>query len=180
MLPNSIWDHPKDPYTTIDCTFLSRSDSGDGSGGRDSGGDSSDSTATISDLCADVLSDSSTNSSSIASLSPRACMTEASVLGMHHEEPSGTLVSPFDSPLEGIRLFVARIPHSVDTDAFRAYFEQFGVVLDAYLPVHKGSGGHRGIGFLTYATREDAEVVLKCQHHVQGNQLAVDVATKRT
>lgn len=77
------------------------------------------------------------------------------------------------------RLFVARIPHTVDQETFRAYFSSFGMVLDAYLPRDKCTGAPRGIGFVTYATRLSVDVVLSVNHELHGNRLAVDLATQR-
>lgn len=82
--------------------------------------------------------------------------------------------------MNGTRLFVARIPWSVDHETFRAHFAAFGELLDAYLPRDKVSGAMRGIGFVTYAMPLSAHVVLSLEHSIHGSRLAVDVATKRT
>jgi hypothetical protein len=77
------------------------------------------------------------------------------------------------------RLFVARIPQSVNHEIFHSYFSAFGAVLDAYLPRDKVSGATRGIGFVTYASPLSAQIVLNTEHTLHGNRLAVDVATQR-
>ncbi|CAL5324652.1 unnamed protein product [Camellia sinensis] len=50
------------------------------------------------------------------------------------------------------RIFVARIPPSVTEAAFRSYFEQYGDITDLYMPKDPSTKGHRGIGFITFAT----------------------------
>ena len=59
------------------------------------------------------------------------------------------------------RIFVARIPSSVTDQQFRCYFEQWGVVQDAYMPKDPSKQGHRGIGFVTYSTPEAVERVMQ-------------------
>jgi len=92
---------------------------------------------------------------------------------------SSPLARPAGADAGAARLFVARIPHTVDQDTFRAYFSSFGMVLDAYLPKDKLTGAPRGIGFVTYATRMAADVVLSVHHTLHGNRLAIDLATQR-
>lgn len=58
------------------------------------------------------------------------------------------------APNRTTRIFVARIPSAVSDQQFRSYFEQFGVVQDAYMPKDAFKQGHRGIGFVTYASVE--------------------------
>ena len=62
-------------------------------------------------------------------------------------------------PNRTTRIFVARIPPTVQDAQFRTYFEQFGRVQDAYMPKDAFKQAHRGIGFVTYATAEPVEQV---------------------
>ena len=62
-------------------------------------------------------------------------------------------------PNRTTRIFVARIPPTVQDAQFRSYFEQFGRVQDAYMPKDAFKQAHRGIGFVTYATAEPVEQV---------------------
>lgn len=77
------------------------------------------------------------------------------------------------------RIFVARIPSSVTDPQFRAYFEQFGTVQDAYMPKDPSKQGHRGIGFVTYASAESVERVMAGTHVLNGNEVALDRATPK-
>ncbi|GAB4820792.1 hypothetical protein N2152v2_007838 [Parachlorella kessleri] len=77
------------------------------------------------------------------------------------------------------RIFVARIPASVTDQQFRAYFEQFGAVQDAYMPKDPSKQGHRGIGFVTYATASAVERVMSQTHTLNGNEIAIDRATPK-
>lgn len=77
------------------------------------------------------------------------------------------------------RIFVARIPSSVPDAQFRAYFEQFGAVQDAYMPKDPSKQGHRGIGFVTYASADSVERVMARTHVLNGNEIAIDRATPK-
>ncbi|PRW55937.1 DAZ-associated 1 [Chlorella sorokiniana] len=77
------------------------------------------------------------------------------------------------------RIFVARIPSSVSDTQFRAYFEQFGVCQDCYMPKDPSKQGHRGIGFVTYASPESVELVMGQTHVLNGNEIAIDRATPK-
>jgi RNA-binding protein Musashi len=77
------------------------------------------------------------------------------------------------------RIFVARIPSSVSDLQFRAYFEQFGTVQDAYMPKDPSKQGHRGIGFVTYASPDSVEHVMAGTHVLNGNEVAIDRATPK-
>jgi RNA-binding protein Musashi len=77
------------------------------------------------------------------------------------------------------RIFVARIPSSVSDIQFRSYFEQFGTVQDAYMPKDPSKQGHRGIGFVTYASPDSVERVMAGTHVLNGNKVAIDRATPK-
>eukprot|EP00891_Asterochloris_glomerata_P000126 jgi/Astpho2/126/e_gw1.00004.19.1_t len=82
-------------------------------------------------------------------------------------------------PNRTTRIFVARIPPTVQDAQFRSYFEQFGRVQDAYMPKDAFKQAHRGIGFVTYATAEPVEQVMSTAHSLHGQELAVDRATPK-
>ncbi len=77
------------------------------------------------------------------------------------------------------RIFIARIPSSVTDLQFRGYFEQFGTVQDAYMPKDPSKQGHRGIGFVTYASPDSVEHVMTGTHVLNGNEVAIDRATPK-
>lgn len=77
------------------------------------------------------------------------------------------------------RIFIARIPSAVSDQQFRSYFEQFGIVQDAYMPKDAFKQGHRGIGFVTYASVEPVEQVMGSTHTLNGQELAIDRATPK-
>ena len=52
---------------------------------------------------------------------------------------------------------MARIPSHVTDEQFRAYFAQYGAVQDAYMPKDASKLGHRGIGFVTFASSESVD-----------------------
>ena len=83
------------------------------------------------------------------------------------------------TPDRTTRIFVARIPSAVSDQQFRSYFEQFGIVQDAYMPKDAFKQGHRGIGFVTYASVEPVEHVMVSTHTLNGQELAIDRATPK-
>lgn len=83
------------------------------------------------------------------------------------------------NPNRTTRIFVARIPNTVSDRQFKAYFEQFGGVQDAYMPKDAFKQGHRGIGFVTYASVEPVEQVMSSSHVLNGQELAIDRATPK-
>mmetsp|Transcript_5980 Transcript_5980/g.17107 ORF Transcript_5980/g.17107 Transcript_5980/m.17107 type:complete len:738 (-) Transcript_5980:1411-3624(-) len=84
------------------------------------------------------------------------------------------------NPSRTTRIFVARILPGVTDQAFREYFEQFGVVQDAYMPKDASKLGHRGIGFVTFASPDTVEqVVAAAPHILLGQELAIDRATPK-
>ncbi|GBG86624.1 hypothetical protein CBR_g41687 [Chara braunii] len=74
------------------------------------------------------------------------------------------------------RIFVARIPHSINDDSFRGYFEKFGNVTDAYMPKDHTSKRHRGIGFITFENSESVDKIMKDIHELDGQPVAIDRA----
>ncbi|EFJ31590.1 hypothetical protein SELMODRAFT_164019 [Selaginella moellendorffii] len=77
------------------------------------------------------------------------------------------------------RVFVARIPPSVNDDTFRNYFEKYGRITDAYMPKDQGSKAHRGIGFVTYEDPDSVEKLMGKTHELAGSTIAVDRATPK-
>ncbi|CAL4945583.1 unnamed protein product [Urochloa decumbens] len=77
------------------------------------------------------------------------------------------------------RIFVARIPQSVDESMFRRHFEAFGEILDLYMPKEHGSKGHRGIGFITFQSAESVDSIMQEPHELDGTTVVVDRATPK-
>ena len=126
-----------------------------------------------------VTSPVSTSPQTAAPPAPVQSMTSSPLARPAGADAFLPMAHPAGADAGAARLFVARIPHTVDQDTFRAYFSSFGMVLDAYLPKDKLTGAPRGIGFVTYATRMAADVVLSVDHTLHGNRLAIDLATQR-
>ena len=84
-----------------------------------------------------------------------------------------------NTPSKTTRIFVARIPSAASDQQFRSYFEQFGTVQDAYMPKDAFKQGHRGIGFITYASVEPGDQVMATTHMLNGQELAIDRATPK-
>ncbi|TYJ10450.1 hypothetical protein E1A91_A11G208700v1 [Gossypium mustelinum] len=77
------------------------------------------------------------------------------------------------------RIFVARIPPSVDESTFRRHFEEYGEITDLYMPKDQVSKAHRGIGFITFASAESVENLMADAHELGGSTVVVDRATPK-
>lgn len=110
------------------------------------------------------------------------------VLDCEHVLGSRTLEVKIATPKEEMkpqgskkatRIFVARIPQSVDESMFRRHFEAFGEILDLYMPKEHGSKGHRGIGFITFQSADSVDSIMQESHELGGTTVVVDRATPK-
>ncbi|XVF17685.1 hypothetical protein REPUB_Repub10bG0144900 [Reevesia pubescens] len=84
------------------------------------------------------------------------------------------------APLKKVtRIFVARIPLTVDESTFRSHFEQYGEITDLYMPKDQVSKAHRGIGFITFASADSVENLMADTHELGGSTVVVDRATPK-
>lgn len=77
------------------------------------------------------------------------------------------------------RIFVARIPPSVTESTFRSHFEKYGEITDLYMPKDPTTKGHRGIGFITFASAESVDNLMNDTHELGGSNVVVDRATPK-
>ncbi|GMH24081.1 hypothetical protein Nepgr_025924 [Nepenthes gracilis] len=77
------------------------------------------------------------------------------------------------------RIFVARIPQSVNDAVFRSHFEEYGEITDLYMPKDPTTKGHRGIGFITFAKAESVDNLMADTHELGGTTVVVDRATPK-
>ncbi|GAB4846977.1 hypothetical protein Ancab_025988 [Ancistrocladus abbreviatus] len=77
------------------------------------------------------------------------------------------------------RIFVARVPQSVNEAAFRSHFETYGEIIDLYMPKDPTTKGHRGIGFITFAKAESVDNLMADTHELGGTTVVVDRATPK-
>jgi RNA-binding protein Musashi len=55
------------------------------------------------------------------------------------------------------RVFIPRIPAVVSEASLQSHFEQFGRIVDFYLPLHPVTHAPKGMAFISYATVEEVE-----------------------
>lgn len=109
------------------------------------------------------------------------------VLSSEHSLGDRTLEVKVATPKEEMRapvkkvtrIFVARIAPSVTEETFRSHFEKYGDITDLYMPKDRGSKTHRGIGFITFATADSVENLMKETHELGGSDVVVDRATPK-
>ena len=63
------------------------------------------------------------------------------------------------------RLFVRRIQDDTTLEKFKEFFEQFGEVVDADIPLHKKTGKRASYGFVTFKTMEETDACMKARPH---------------
>nr|CAD1828242.1 unnamed protein product [Ananas comosus var. bracteatus] len=73
------------------------------------------------------------------------------------------------------KIFVGGVPRDITYDEFRAYFEKFGPITKAFVPIDKNINRSRGFGFVTFETEESAHEVLKNQFHKMRPDKKVEV-----
>ncbi|KAK2357109.1 hypothetical protein P8452_71621 [Trifolium repens] len=109
------------------------------------------------------------------------------VLSSEHSLGNRTLEVKVATPKEEMRapvkkvtrIFVARIAPSVTEETFRSHFEKYGEITDLYMPKDRGSKTHRGIGFITFASADSVENLMKETHELGGSDVVVDRATPK-
>ncbi|KAL8168283.1 LOW QUALITY PROTEIN: hypothetical protein V2J09_009782 [Rumex salicifolius] len=78
------------------------------------------------------------------------------------------------SSKKATRIFVARIPQSVNDSAFRSHFESYGEIADLYMPKDPTAKGHRGIGFITFTKHESVDNLMADTHELGGTTVDDD------
>ncbi|CAE7797861.1 DAZ-associated protein 1 [Symbiodinium microadriaticum] len=80
----------------------------------------------------------------------------------------------------GERLFVTKVPSTLNRDHMEKYFSQFGELTDCYMPSVPGSGTHKGICFVSYVDPTSVQTALAQEsHEIDGCTVVVDVAAPR-
>lgn len=81
----------------------------------------------------------------------------------------------------GRKLFVGNLAPTTREASFRAYFRQFGVLEDAVVMMEQGGAQSRGFGFVTFATHEQADSVIRrgARHRVDSVLVEVKACVPR-
>jgi RNA-binding protein Musashi len=74
------------------------------------------------------------------------------------------------------RVFVGRLPPGITQEHVQTYFQQFGEVIDCYLPLNHTTHQTRGIAFVTFAKDGIVDTVMSTAHQINGQLIAVDRA----
>jgi len=67
-----------------------------------------------------------------------------------------------------MKLYVGNISWNTSSDSLKEYFEQFGIVEDAFIMIDKVTRRSKGFGFVTFTNEEDA---LKAIEATNGKEL---------
>ena len=76
------------------------------------------------------------------------------------------------------KVFVGGLPSSCGNEEFKAYFQQFGEVVDAQVMIDHNTGNSRGFGFVTFANEGTVETVVgpgrsNTRHEIMGKNVEV-------
>jgi heterogeneous nuclear ribonucleoprotein G len=76
------------------------------------------------------------------------------------------------------KVYVGNLPFSVGYEELKKLFEEFGEITDASIISDKFSGRSKGFGFVTFATKQQAEkaVAEMNEKEIQGRNLKVSIA----
>lgn len=87
------------------------------------------------------------------------------------------------SPRSGppARLFVGNLSYGLDKKGLQEAFEAHGTVVDAAVVLDRDTGQSRGFGFVTMASRNDAETAMRALdgQEIDGRRVAVKPAVER-
>ncbi len=80
------------------------------------------------------------------------------------------------------RLFVARLPWSIDDGALRDLFAPYGEIVFAKVNMDRDTGRSKGFGFVEFKEAEDARNAIEGLNGstVEGRQIVVNIARPQT
>ena len=81
--------------------------------------------------------------------------------------PRGQKATPFRSTSRGTKLYVGNLSFYTSLATIKELFEEYGTVIDCYLPEDKESGGSRGFAFVTM----DSDSAMKAMEETDGYEL---------
>jgi len=62
-------------------------------------------------------------------------------------------------PLSKTKIFVGRLLDDVEPDDLRQYFEQYGTVVDVFMPTVHATGKRKNVGFVEFSSAENCSQV---------------------
>lgn len=80
--------------------------------------------------------------------------------------------------INGSKLYVGNLGYDVNRDKLRAFFEQWGTVIDCFLPMDRDSGQLRGFAFITYSTTPEAQMAATHALQFDGRMLKINEADR--
>jgi len=83
-------------------------------------------------------------------------------------------------PLSKTKIFVGRLLDDVEPDDLRQYFEQYGTVVDVFMPTVHATGKRKNVGFVEFASAENcAQVLNEPKHIVKNGDISVQAAAPK-
>ena len=76
-----------------------------------------------------------------------------------------------------MKLFVARLDYSVDSEELRTVFEEYGTVTSCSVVTDKETGRSRGFGFVDMSDDDDNQAIRQLdQSELRGREMVVKIA----
>ncbi|MFQ5452546.1 MAG: RNA recognition motif domain-containing protein [Candidatus Paceibacterota bacterium] len=76
------------------------------------------------------------------------------------------------------KIYVGNLPYSIDSEALKNLFTEFGEIKDARVITDRDSGRSKGFGFVEFATDEEAQKAIDAMNEkeIEGRKFVVNVA----
>lgn len=83
-------------------------------------------------------------------------------------------------PLSKTKIFVGRLLDEVEPEDLRQYFEQYGSVVDVFMPTVHATGKRKNVGFVEFSSAESCSQVLnEPKHNIKGGEITVQAAAPK-
>lgn len=75
------------------------------------------------------------------------------------------------------KLYIGNLPFSIENEDLEEVFEQFGTVVEVFIPIDRETGKKRGFAFLTFENQASAEKALSMDgKNLEGRDIRVNIA----
>jgi len=101
-------------------------------------------------------------------LTSRSAITSSSLFARQGNMAGTTMALRFYSEeLSTNRIFVGRLPWSIDTDRLKSLFETYGEVIHARVIIDRETQRSRGFGFVTFSDPEAAQKAIEAVNETE-------------
>ena len=73
------------------------------------------------------------------------------------------------------KVFIGGLSWETTGEKLRAYFENYGVVREAFVSYNRNNGRPRGFGFVVFESSEVADKVVACKHTIDRREVRREI-----